>query len=155
MIKPLHLYLLGGPVFYPTHIIIHHSLTKDSKTVSTAAIRKYHTETLGWNDCGYHYLIEKVNNSYEIFTGRMLTEPGAHCKDQGMNYRAIGICFIGNFDKRKPPKKQWEKGIELVKSLCQIFNIDYKNVRGHRVYSQYKSCPGRMFDMSQFRHDLL
>ena len=133
----------------PTQIILHHSLTKDSKTVSWGAIRRYHTETMGWKDIGYQYGIENINGYYEILLGRMINTVGAHTRNQ--NKDSIGICFIGNFDTHEVPWQQWNLGVKLVKSLCEVLKIPIDRVRGHREYSGYKSCPGKLFSLDIFR----
>jgi len=138
---------------YPQNIIIHHSLTKDSGTVSWVPIRKYHTETLGWLDIGYHFGIERVDNSYEILMGRMPNVIGAHTK--GMNQNSIGICLVGNFDTAPPSKEQWDKLIQLCLYLMSVYNISVNNIYGHRDFASYKSCPGKMFDIEKLKKDLV
>ena len=158
------------------YIMMHHSLTKDGATVSWQAIRKYHKETMGWKDIGYHFGIELIGNNplnvrgelnnppssplnvrgelkggYEILVGRPLDQEGAHCV--GMNAKAIGICFVGNFDEAPVPPEQWKKGIDLVKSLLKLLDIPIRYVVGHRDYAQ-KTCPGKFFDMDLFRGEL-
>jgi len=137
----------------PQYIILHHSLTKDGSTVSWDAIRRYHTQTLHWNDIGYHAGIELIGNTYEVLFGRMLNVLGAHTR--GLNSISLGICFIGNFDIATVPVEQWNLGIKLVRSLREIFSIPINHVKGHRDYADYKSCPGKLFDVSQFRKDLI
>lgn len=138
----------------PKHIILHHSLTKDGQTVNTRAIRRWHIEHNGWSDIGYHFVIEKVQNEIEIFCGRMLGQRGAHVKESGMNSKSFGICFVGNYDLAPPPPDMWNKGLLLVRSLMGTFNIPRTNVRGHKDYAPYKSCPGDRFDLDAFRRSL-
>jgi N-acetyl-anhydromuramyl-L-alanine amidase AmpD len=140
----------------PTHIIIHHSLTKDSQTVSFDAIKHYHTKVLGWKDIGYHYILERVGkDDFQIFKGRDLNETGAHCKEQGMNHKSIGICCVGNYDEVFPPPMMVDKLIELLKQLMIVFQIPIENIKGHREYAHYKTCPGKEFDLKLIKQRLV
>lgn len=138
----------------PDSIVMHHSLTKDGETVSWGAIRRYHVEEQGWADIGYQYGIELVGNYYEVLLGRMVNTPGAHCKENGMNSRSIGICMVGNFDVTLPPVPQYNKAVQLVCSLMDVFNIPASRVYGHNQFATYKSCPGKKFNMQAFREDV-
>jgi len=162
----------------PNAIVLHHSATKDSATVSWQAIRRYHTSykldgqileydaacklaaagravERPWADIGYHFGIELIDSHFEVMTGRMMNETGAHCTQQGMNRCSLGICFVGNFDDAAPCDKQWVLGLRLVRCLMQTYDIPVDRVYGHRELASYKSCPGKAFDLQQFRHDLM
>lgn len=138
----------------PEYIILHHSLTQDSRTVSWDNIKKYHTETLGWNDIGYHFGIEQIEDDYQILVGRMMDEAGAHCRQNSMNSRSLGVCFIGRFNLTPPSRKMWDLGVRLVSSLQHVFGIPRDQVFGHRDFATYKTCPGNAFDMGEFRGQL-
>jgi hypothetical protein len=127
-------------------------LTKDGSTVSWDAIRKYHVETNKWKDIGYHFGIELVGNRYEILTGRMMNEIGAHC--EGQNKDSLGVCFVGNFDNGEPNPEMWRLGVRFVASLCNVLNIEPDNIFGHHYFNSGKSCPGRMFNTFGFNEQV-
>jgi N-acetylmuramoyl-L-alanine amidase len=142
----------------PKYIVIHHSLTEDYDTVSWAAIRDYHVHVNGWADIGYHYGIEKIGDDYLILKGRMDNVAGAHCL--GFNDRSIGICVVGDFDRNPPNDIQLNLLRALVRSLMDIYGIKAPEVIGHREsyalrgIPAEKACPGRAFDMDEFRRSL-
>ncbi|MCT4507352.1 MAG: peptidoglycan recognition protein family protein [Tepidibacter sp.] len=125
----------------PNKIIIHHSLTKDSKTVSWEAIKRYHINNQGYRDIGYHWGIELVKNEYKVFKGREEWEVGAHTR--GANTNSIGICLVGNFDNSEPPKEQLYKLIVLIKDIYSRYGE--LPIYTHNHFASYKSCPGRKF----------
>jgi N-acetylmuramoyl-L-alanine amidase len=133
----------------PEYIIIHHSLTKDSKTVSWQAIRHYHMVNLGWRAIGYHYGIELVNGHYEIIKGRMDDETGAHCKQHQMNRKSLGICMVGNYDEDIPDIVQIHKLTMLTRSLMHIHGIPVERVHPHSLHAP-KTCPGKLFPWDDF-----
>lgn len=142
----------------PEFIILHHSLSNDGKSYNTGAIRKWHTgqhpqspyHKKPMRNIGYHYLIELVNNHYEIIVGRMWNENGAHCTQMNMNSRSIGICFVGNYDIKPVPDEMLSIGLKLVRALQQTFEIPSDKILGHREVAAYKTCPGKLFPISMF-----
>lgn len=124
---------------YPKNIIVHHSLVSRSKNSEQFdAINSYH-KRLGWGKIGYHYLIEPDGKVKE---GRGESEAGAHCKQNLMNYRSIGICLSGNFDIEEPTNPQKGQLANLIFRLQNKYNIPDKNILPHRHFATYKSCWG-------------
>jgi len=140
-------------LFKPTKIFLHHSLTKDSGSVSWGAIRKYHTEILKWEDIGYHAGVELVFSGnelcYEVLMGRMWDTPGAHVR--GQNQDSLGLCFIGNFDNYKPSQAQLLAGAKIVSLWLLLFDLTIGDIHLHREYDPSKSCPGNLFSLKDFK----
>jgi N-acetylmuramoyl-L-alanine amidase len=141
----------------PEKIIIHHSLTKDTGTVSWGAIRTYHTIELGWDDIGYHAGCELVvngeNSWYEILMGRDWFTPGAHTKNH--NHDSLGFCFVGNWDEAIPVDGYLLTGAKVVKMWMELFGISIDQVWRHHDFADYKSCPGTMFPWDWFKEMII
>jgi N-acetylmuramoyl-L-alanine amidase len=131
-----------------THIIIHHSATEDGKVNDWEAIKRYHKEVKGWRDIAYHFGIELEGDNYIQKTGRTIDWAGAHCI--GMNLVAIGICLVGDYDKKEPEEIQYDMLAELCKYLILNNPIKIENIEPHNKYAP-KTCPGIMFDMDKLK----
>jgi N-acetyl-anhydromuramyl-L-alanine amidase AmpD len=152
-------------------IVIHHSATKDSRTFDSQAIRQYHIKENGWQEIGYHLLIEKVEDEWYYVLGRPLSMPGAHAGTKTStlyNKIGIGICVVGCYDEISPEQKALDTLREVVKKLMGYYNISRENVIGHwevfirlglaktkeEAWTKYKTCPGKKFDLDMFRRTL-
>lgn len=141
--------------FLPTRIMVHHSLTRDSGSVSWGAIRKFHTQTLDppMSDIGYHAGVELVKSGdelyYEILMGRMWDVAGAHTK--GHNKDSLAVCFIGDYDKVVPKKEMLETGAKVIALWLDFFCLSINDIYSHHNFAPHKSCPGKLFDMETLK----
>lgn len=122
----------------PEYIIVHHTAVSYNKNPDQfAATKRYHIG-LGWGDIGYHYEISKAG---KVYTGRRETTDGAHCYQQGMNSKSIGVALDGNFDAELPTKEQTEALRKLLQDLTKRWKIPTNKIVPHRTFSP-KSCFG-------------
>lgn len=135
----------------PTYIMVHHSFTEDSGTVSWGAIERYHRDQ-GWFDIGYHAGIELVGKDYYALVGRPLELAAAACKEGHMNELALHVCCVGNYDVVVPADAMLAVLVKrIIKPWMQQFSIPSERIVGHRDYATYKSCPGTQFNLEKLR----
>jgi len=132
----------------PNKIILHHSGGPDGEGNTTAAIRRYHIETLGWQDVGYHALAENIGGSLEIVMGRPWDMNGAHTI--GQNDHALGICIVGNWNLEPPPDGQLLVAARFVAMWLRMFDITDTELYRHSYFAD-TDCPGHAFDLERFR----
>ncbi|MDH5381738.1 MAG: N-acetylmuramoyl-L-alanine amidase [Cyclobacteriaceae bacterium] len=92
-----------------THLIIHHSAGSNTAPDYTEVVRSiylYHTETNGWSDIGYNYLISPDGTLYrgrDPDGGEQDNVQGAHfC---GKNSNTMGICLMGTYTTVPPTQE--------------------------------------------------
>ena len=137
----------------PEYIIIHHSATANG---SVDIFRKAHRDK-GWSDVGYHYVIGNGTQSGDgvVEKGRAESVAGAHAQADGMNFKSIGICLVGNFNTTKPTLKQMVALETLVTHAMERYKIPSSKILGHgEVPGAATACPGSNFDMVAFRKNM-
>jgi len=127
----------------PKWIIIHHTSgtatnpLADTSHHTLETLRHWHVKGRGWEDVGYHYVIEKDGS---IRKGREENYHGAHTL--GHNRDSIGVCLSGNFDATLPTKEQENSLQSLLVRLTAKYGIPINKVVPHRKFTE-KSCFGK------------
>ena len=131
----------------PTAIIIHHELGNHGFW----GVNDFHKQLWNFKSSlgfyiAYQYYIGKDGIVYQ---GRLDDEEGCHTK--GRNFDSIGICLQGNFDYSYPTDTQIKSLKKLILNKMTFWAILPENIFGHRVYANYKSCPGRLWKESELK----
>lgn len=119
-------------------IIVHCADTPEGRDDRAADIKRWHTEERGWNDIGYHYVVDLDGT---IEPGRPIEKAGAHCT--GHNADSIGVCYIGGCDKKMQPKDtrtDAQKASLLLLLKYLVAKYPGVTIYGHRDFAN-KSCP--------------
>ena len=136
------------------YIIIHHSATDVGNAL---CFHGSHKRRGFDNGLGYHFVISngtkgKQTGQIEVSPRWIKQQNGAHCKASDMNYKGIGICLVGNFNKNWVSQEQMNALIYLVNTLRKNYKIPLKNIMGHgQVPKARTDCPGKNFPWVKFK----
>ena len=127
-----------------TEIIVHCTATPEGKDKTVEQIRNEHLAQ-GWNDIGYHYLIDRRGH---VLNGRDVDIAGAHCVNH--NAHSIGVAYVGGLENRPgvPYAKLKAKDTRtlsqkaaLLMLLAELRKFYPKaEIHGHRDFAA-KDCP--------------
>jgi N-acetyl-anhydromuramyl-L-alanine amidase AmpD len=147
---PSRLFRTTGAARTWKYIILHHSGESNG---GLASIDRFHRETNGWDECGYHFVIgngtESGDGEIEVGSRWPKQKHGAHTKPQGVqeyNEHGIGICLVGNFNEQPPTPKQVEAARRLVAYLQLRYRVAPRGVTTHgNIHGSHTQCPGKLF----------
>jgi hypothetical protein len=162
-----------------THIVIHHSFTKDGDTVSWDDITRFHTSyrrggdiiteqgyyslkaqgvaglEKPWADVGYHAGVEDTTGGeggVQAFLGRDWLSDAAACPQGDMNRKGLHVCVVGNYDLVVPSDEHLRVLVKrVILPWMRLFGISADHIVGHRDYNPNKTCPGSQFDIDKVR----
>jgi len=153
-----------SPAWWPahnptTHLVVHHTATGGAPPydATVASIWQYHTNTLGWGDIGYNWLIAPDGTIYEGRAGGNHAQ-GAHmCARNGFT---MGIGVIGTYTNNLPSAAALQSLRALLAWRATLLGLDPQDsafhgpagnvlpqVLGHRdgCPPGYTECPGDAF----------
>jgi hypothetical protein len=136
------------------YVVLHHSAKSSG---NYEQIDREHRKVLGWDGCGYHFMIGNGNGSPDgqIEVARRWSEQknGVHCrngKTPEVNEYGIGICLIGDIDDAPPTAKQIAAARALVAYLSERYQIPQARVETHAHLANSPTvCPGKYFPSEQ------
>jgi hypothetical protein len=142
------------------YIVVHHS---HSEAGNLDEIDRLHRQTLGWEGCGFHFVIGNGHGSddgeIEVSQRWKLQKHGAHLSTQApaaYNLRGIGVCLVGDFTTQRPTDRQLAAARRLVQYLMYAYDIPaYRVVTHGEVTSDglHGDCPGPLFRISDILAD--
>ncbi|MEL7474277.1 MAG: peptidoglycan recognition family protein [Planctomycetota bacterium] len=137
-------------------IVIHHS---GSLSGSAASIADEH-RSMNLNGLGYHFVIGNGRGAGDgaIHVGyRWLDQlPGAHAageRGDHFNRHGIGVCLVGDGNRRGYTDLQLRRLSELVRTLAESLDIPEDQIVLHSDIAPARA-PGRLFPEATFRERL-
>ena len=137
---------------------IHHTVNANNYTAEQVpallrGIYAYHTQSRGWSDVGYNYLVDRFGRIWEgRYGGVDRAVVGAHTL--GYNEYAFAMSAIGNFDIAQPPQAVLDAYAKLFAWKLSLYNIradatklpvkdrTLYAINGHRDVGK-TACPGK------------
>ena len=135
------------------HTVNANDYTRDEVPGIIRSIYAYHTQSRGWSDVGYNFLVDKFGRIWEGRAGGV-DRPVVGAHTLGYNDYSFAMSAIGNFETARPPKAMvqaygslfaWKLSLHGVNasSTRQVVGPDtFQAINGHRDAGS-TACPGR------------
>lgn len=139
-----------------TAIIIHHSATANG---NMSIFDQWHKDR-NWDGVGYDFVIgngtESTDGKIEVTFRWKEQRTGAHTggtPGNWANITGIGICLVGDFNKKPPTARQMESVTKLVDFLKKRYGIPNTKIYGHGSVpgGHATDCPGKNFPMYKLK----
>jgi len=139
------------------YIVLHQSA---NETGNYDEIDAAHRRILGFDGCGYHFVIGNGTGSgdgqIEVAQRWVNQKHGVHCQNARkaeIDEYGIGICLIGDFEKAPPTPRQIAAAKSLIAYLSQRYEIADDRIETHTELAATPTvCPGGLFpNASVFR----
>ena len=142
-----------------THLIVHHSAGQNTANDFAAVVRSYyilHTQTNGWTDIGYNWLIDRNGVLYQgraFDVNGSIDVVGAHLG--GGNTNTMGVCLIGDFTSTQPTTGALTQLRNVLAWKANERKIDVRTRQPHTLGNLFTisghrdgvatECPGNAF----------
>jgi len=129
------------------YIVIHHSASRKG---NIRYMDEDHLSRGMENGLAYHFVIGNGlgMGDGEIGVSRRWTLQlhGGHLASDALNEIALGICLVGDFQKRPPTAKQTESLLKLCHALRIKCDMPVSAIRTHQhINTKPTACPGKRF----------
>lgn len=127
------------------YIVVHCTATQPEAKI--ADIKAYWKNHLGWNNPGYHYIVERDGEIVQLLSEDKIANGVA-----GFNKNSIHISYIGGIDRKAKPidnrtKAQEDAIFDKIVELTEKY--PGAEVKGHRDFPNVKkACP--CFDVKEW-----
>jgi hypothetical protein len=134
------------------HTVNSNDYSRDEVPAILRGIYAYHTQSQGWSDVGYNFLVDRFGRIWEgRFGGIWHPVIGAHTL--GYNENSFAMAAIGNFESVVPTRRMvrsyrdlfaWKLDRSRVagNAYTRIDGVRLKTIGGHRDAGA-TACPGR------------
>ncbi|WP_435748170.1 FG-GAP-like repeat-containing protein [Nocardioides sp. SYSU DS0663] len=149
----------AAPTYYEVHAgFVHHTVNANDYTRAEVpailrGIYAYHTQSRGWSDVGYNYLVDKFGRIWEGRAGG-IDRPVVGAHTLGYNESSFAMSAIGNFDVKRPSRAMvaaygalfaWKlslHGVDARSASQSVGRRSFPAINGHRDAGS-TACPGK------------
>lgn len=135
------------------HTVNSNTYTREQVPGIVRSIYAYHTQSKGWSDVGYNFLVDKFGRIWEGRYGGV-DRPAVGAHTLGYNDYAFAMSAIGNFETTQPPDAvldayarlfAWKlslHGIDAASTSQRVGSRTFPAINGHRDAGS-TACPGK------------